>query len=159
MKTLVLGIGNLLMTDDALGVKIVQKIQQEYSFSEDVAVVDGGTLGLDLLPMVEEADRLLIVDALEMNAEPGAVFKMVGDEVPKVLANKVSIHQMGGQDLLALAELQGYLPTELVVLGTQAGCVEMGLDMTDAVEATVPRILEEVKKQLNEWGEELLPAA
>lgn len=158
-KTLVLGIGNLLMTDDALGVRIVQQLQKEFAFSSSVEVVDGGTLGLDLLPMLEDIDRLLIIDALEMDAEPGTVFRMEGAEVPRVLATKVSIHQMGGQDLLALAELRGHLPQELVIIGAQAAVVEMGLEFSPPMAAAVPEVLDSVRRQLTAWGEEMRPAA
>ena len=74
MNILVLGLGNVLMNDDAIGVLTVQRLQQEYRFPAGVKVIDGGTLGLDLLPFIEDADQLLIVDALEMKAAPGTVF-------------------------------------------------------------------------------------
>jgi len=119
MSILVLGLGNTIMTDDGFGGRAVDTLRARFTFPEGVRVEDGGTLGLDLLPMFEGIDQLLIIDALEMDADPGSIFRLEGEEVPRALASKVSVHQMGIQDLLAVAELQGNLPGELVVWGVQ----------------------------------------
>jgi hydrogenase maturation protease len=135
MRVLVLGLGNALMTDDAFGVRVANTLQTAFSFPVGTKVVDGGTLGLDLLPMLEGIDRLLIIDALEMGAEPGTVFRLEGEDVPRAFAHKLSVHQMGVQDLLAVAELCGHLPPELVVWGVQPGSIEMGTELTPVVAA------------------------
>lgn len=153
MATLVLGLGNRLMQDDALGVLAVQELQQRYSFPEEVRLVDGGTLGLDLLPQLEGVERLLIVDALEMDSKPGSVFRLEGEEVPRVFAGKLSIHQMGVQDLLALAELRGHLPEKLVVWGAQPRSIEMGLDLTPDLRHSFENVLTGVVKELTDWGQ------
>jgi len=152
MPILVLGLGNSLMTDDAVGVRVVEQLQQRYTFSEEVCVLDGGTLGLDLLPRLEGIDRLLIIDALEMDGEPGETYRLEGEEVPRAFANKLSVHQMGVQDLLAVAELQGHCPTELLVWGVQPGSVEMCLEMTPPVAAAVDGVVKKVVEELTAWG-------
>lgn len=152
MSILVLGLGNLLMSDDSIGVRTVQRLQQEFTVPEDVTLLDGGTLGLDLLPYIEEADQLLIVDALEMKAEPGALFRLEGDEVPRAFASKLSVHQMGLQDLLAVAELQGYAPQKLVVHGIQAGSIEMKLELSPPVAAVMDNLMDAVVTELRDWG-------
>jgi hydrogenase maturation protease len=119
MATLVLGLGNTIMTDDGFGVKVVEALSSRFLLRGPVTLVDGGTLGLDLLPRLEGIEQLLIVDALAMQAPPGTVFRLEGEEVPRAFASKLSVHQMGVQDLLAVAELQGHLPRELVVWGVQ----------------------------------------
>ncbi|WP_027713779.1 HyaD/HybD family hydrogenase maturation endopeptidase [Desulfuromonas sp. TF] len=155
MSILVLGLGNALMSDDGFGSRMAEMLQTRFRFSSGVAVLDGGTLGLDLLPRLEGIDRLLIIDALEMDAEPGAVFRLEGEEVPRAFASKLSVHQMGVQDLLAVAELQGHLPSELVVWGVQPGTVEMGLDLTPAVTAATDKVLAGVLEELRAWGVDL----
>jgi hydrogenase maturation protease len=115
-------------------------------------VLDGGTLGLDLLPRIEGIDRLLIVDALEMGESPGKVFRLEGEEVPRAFASKLSVHQMGVQDLLAVAELQGNLPGHLVVWGVQPGSIEMNLAMTPAVVAAVDGVACAIAGELKDWG-------
>ncbi len=152
MSVLVLGLGNLVMTDDALGSRAILELEKRYRFPEQVALLDGGTLGLDLLPRLEGIDRLLVIDALQMGAEPGSVFRLEGEEVPRAFANKLSVHQMGLQDLLAVAELQGHLPGQLVVLGAQAESIEMGLEMSAAVNTALEQLMAKVVHELSEWG-------
>jgi hydrogenase maturation protease len=159
MSILVLGLGNLLMSDDSIGVRAVQRLQQDYSLPENVTFLDGGTLGLDLLPYIELADSLLIIDALEMQAEPGSLFRLEGDEVPRAFASKLSVHQMGLQDLLAVAELQGYSPQKLVVHGIQAGSIEMTLDLSPAVAQAMESLNDAVVQELIDWGITLEKAA
>lgn len=159
MSILVLGLGNLVMSDDALGVRTVEKLACHYRFPEQVTLLDGGTLGLDLLPQLEGVDKLLVIDALQMGAEPGEVFRLEGEEVPRAFANKLSVHQMGLQDLLAVAELQGHLPSQLVVLGGQSESIEMGMEMSSAVAAAVDPLIEAVLAELKNWGAEPQQAA
>lgn len=152
MAVLVLGIGNAVMSDDAFGVRVVAELQRRFQFPPEVEILDGGTLGLDLLPRFEGVEQLLIIDALEMGAAPGTVFRLAGEEVPRAFASKLSVHQMGVQDLLAVAELQGHLPGELVVWGVQSGSIEMSLELTPAVAAALAQVVEAVALELADWG-------
>ncbi|BCR06880.1 membrane protein [Desulfuromonas versatilis] len=152
MRVLILGLGNALMNDDAFGCRVAAELVAGYEFPANVAVLDGGTLGLDLLPYLEGVDRLLIVDALEMGAVPGTIFRLEGEEVPRAFASKLSVHQMGVQDLLAVAELQGHLPGELVVWGVQVGSVEMALQLTPPVQGALAEVRQGVLDELERWG-------
>lgn len=152
MSILILGLGNLVMTDDALGCRTVAELEKRYLFPKSVTLLDGGTLGLDLLPRLEGIDKLLVIDALQMGAAPGELFRLEGEEVPRAFANKLSVHQMGLQDLLAVAELQGHLPAQLVVLGVQSGTIEMGLEMSPAVASAEEPLMEAILSELAAWG-------
>jgi hydrogenase maturation protease len=152
MSILVLGLGNKIMTDDGFGVEVVTSLASRYHFHGPVQLIDGGTLGLDLLPYLEDLDSLLIVDALDMRDEPGKIFRLEGDEVPRAFASKLSVHQMGLQDLLAVAELQGHVPRNLVVWGVQPECIEMGTKLTAPVAAAVEPLLANVLEELERWG-------
>ncbi len=152
MQVLVLGLGNAVMSDDGFGSRIINLLSERYLFDSTVVLVDGGTLGLDLLPRLEGIDRLLIVDALTMGAKPGTVFRLSGEEVPRAFAGKLSVHQMGLQDLLAVADLQGHLPAELVIWGVQFGSMEMGLELTRPVFGAIERIVEGIVGELTAWG-------
>ena len=152
MAILVLGIGNSLMNDDALGVTAVEQLKARFHFPAGVIVVDGGTLGLDLLPMLEDVRKRLIIDAIDMGAVPGDLFRLAGEEVPRAFASKLSVHQMGVQDLLAVAELQGHVPEELVVWGVQPGSIEMEMQLTPAVAAALVPLLDGVIGELLGWG-------
>jgi hydrogenase maturation protease len=155
MATLVLGLGNTIMTDDGFGVKVVEALSSRFLLRGPVTLLDGGTLGLDLLPRLEGIEQLLIVDALAMQAPPGTVFRLEGEEVPRAFASKLSVHQMGVQDLLALAELQGHLPRELVVWGVQPESIDMGTELTPTVAAAVEPVLAGVIEELRRWGVEV----
>lgn len=152
MSILVLGLGNTIMTDDGFGVKVVTRLSSRYHFQAGVKLIDGGTLGLDLLPELEELDSLLIIDALDMRAQPGAIFRLEGEEVPRAFASKLSVHQMGLQDLLAVAQFQGHAPRNLVVWGVQPESIEMGTELTATVAQTIEPVAEKVLEELHAWG-------
>lgn len=155
MAILVLGIGNSLMNDDAVGVNAVEALQACYTIPAGVTIVDGGTLGLDLLPILAGVNKLLIIDAIDMGAAPGELFRLQGEDVPRALACKLSVHQMGVQDLLAVAEMQGHMPEELVVWGVQPGSVAMEMRLTPEVERALTPLLDGVIGELAGWGVEL----
>ena len=158
MAILVMGLGNLLMGDDALGVHVVRRLQERFVFPAEVQVVDGGTLGLDLLPQLEGVQRLLIVDALDMQTAAGTIVRLTGEEVPCAFAGKLSVHQMGLQDLLAVAELQGHLPPEVVVWGVQVAEIEPGLQLSPAVGRALEPVVDAVADELVAWGVSLAAA-
>ena len=155
-KVLVLGIGNLVMSDDGVGVKIVQRLQKDYRFVDQVEIMDGGTLGLDLLPKLEGIERLIIVDAVETDMEPGTCIRLSGEELPIALETKLSPHQMGLKDLLSVAELMGHSPREMVLIGVQPGSIEMDTELTPVVEAQVDILIQNVLNELLVFGFEPL---
>lgn len=151
-EILVLGIGNLVMSDDGVGVRVAQRLVREYRFPPRVRVVDGGTLGLDLLPMLEGVDRLIIVDAVETGQVPGTCVTLVGEEIPVALETKVSPHQMGLKDLLAVARLMGHEPREMVLFGVQPGSIEMDESLTPLVAARLDDLVAGVLDCLERFG-------
>ncbi len=154
-KTLVLGLGNILMRDEGVGVRVVERLERFYDFPAEVEVLDGGTRGLDLLPYVEEARRLLILDAVELGAPPGTLVRLAGDEIPAALNVKLSMHQAGLADLLAAARLRGRCPEELVLWGVQPSAVEVGLDISLPVDAGVAVLADRAVEELSRWGIQL----
>jgi hydrogenase maturation protease len=154
---LVLGLGNLLMADDSVGVRVAQYLAASFRFPDEVLVLDGGTLGLDLLPYLEEVDKLLVIDAVETGEAPGTLIRLSGDEIPLALATKVSPHQMGLKDLLTVADLQGYAPPVMVLWGVQPASVEMDMALTPAVADAITLLQEQVLKELAAWGVKALP--
>ncbi|PLX92387.1 MAG: hydrogenase expression/formation protein [Desulfuromonas sp.] len=155
MTTLVLGLGNALMGDDGLGAAVISALTVGYRFPTNVRLVDGGTLGLDLLPRIEEAQRLLVIDALVMDKAPGTLVRLEGEEVPRAFASKLSLHQAGLQDLLAVAELQGHLPAQLVVHGAQGETLFPGIGLSSALKKALPQLLRNVLAELAFWGIEI----
>lgn len=153
-NALVLGIGNLVMSDDGVGVRVVQQLQQEFLFSANVELVDGGTLGLDLLPLLEGRSHLIMIDAVETGKGPGTCVRLTGEELPIALETKVSPHQMGLKDLLAVARLMGHAPGEMVLLGVQPGCIEVNAELSPAVALQVETLKGAVLKELAQIGVE-----
>ncbi len=150
---MVLGLGNILLGDEGVGVRVVERLLEQFEFPEEVRVMDGGTLGLDLLPYLEEASRLLVIDAVQARKAPGTLVRMAGDEIPIFLdASKVSPHQEGLQDLLAVALLKGYLPDEVVFWGAQIEALGVGLELSSAVAAQVDALVDKVLAELARWG-------
>ncbi|GFO55860.1 membrane protein [Geomonas sp. Red276] len=152
MSVLVLGIGNLVMADDGVGVRVVQLLAGRHRFPEWVTVLDGGTLGLDLLPQLEGISKLLVVDAVECDGEPGTLVRLTGEDIPLALQTKVSPHQMGLKDLLTVASLMGHTADEMVLLGVKPGSIEMSMELTPAVQAQVEPLVELVLQELDRWG-------
>lgn len=145
------------MSDDGVGVRVVQLLAERYRFPPRVTVLDGGTLGLDLLPRLEGVARLLVVDAVETGQPPGTVVRLAGDEVPIVLETKVSPHQMGLKDLLAVAMLQGFAPREMVLWGVQPALIDMGMELSPLVAARLEPLVRHVVAELDRWGAGVTP--
>ena len=125
--------GNLLYSDDGLGVAAVQRLQQGYRFPEEVELVDGGTLGLELLRYFEGLDELWIVDAVHAGAEPGTLVRLEGDEIPLAFTQKLSLHQAAVVDLLTAARWLGIAPSKVVLIGIEPEKTDFGLGLTPAV--------------------------
>jgi hydrogenase maturation protease len=153
----VLGIGNLVMSDDGVGVKVIQHLQREYRFAENVEIMDGGTLGLDLLPMLEGIDHLIVVDAVETGRKPGTCVRLAGEELPIALETKVSAHQMGLKDLLSVARLLGHSPGEMVLIGVQPGSIVMDTELTPDVAAVLHVLVDKVMDELKKIGITSIP--
>ena len=150
--TLVLGLGNILLADEGVGVRVVERLQELYIFPEETQVMDGGTLGLDLLPYVEDTDRLLVVDAVDMRTEPGTLVRIANEEVPTFLSIKVSPHQMGLADILSAARLLGHFPEDLVLWGVQPGVIKATLELSPPIAAQVDILADKVLADLSRWG-------
>jgi hydrogenase maturation protease len=163
IETLVLGVGNLLLSDEGVGLRVVERLVTSYQIPEEVQALDGGTLGLDLLHYLEVGDgrpveNLLIVDAVEMDRDPGALLRMEGDEIPAFLSIKMSPHQVGIPDMLFAAKLRDLYPPNVVLWGVQPGSLEVGLDLSPPVAAQVDVLLGKVVEELDRWGYQLVPA-
>lgn len=140
------------MTDDGVGVRVIQRLSEGYEFPPEVEVMDGGTLGLDLLAHLEGVDRLLIIDAVETGGPPGTVVRMAGEDIPIAFESKLSPHQMGLKDLLAVSLLQGVAPPEMVLLGVQPGNIELGTELTPPVEEQLETLVGKALHELEVWG-------
>jgi hydrogenase maturation protease len=157
VTTLVLGVGNLLMSDEGVGVHVINRLVENYKLPEEVQVLDGGTLGMDLLYYLEGAENLILIDAVETRKDPGTLVRLEGDDVPAFLSLKMSPHQIGVPDMLAAAKLKDVFPKRLILWGVQPELLEIGLDLSPIVAAQVDTIIQQVLEQLEIWGHEVVP--
>ena len=111
----ILGVGNILFRDEGVGVRVVERLYEEYDFPENVNLVDGGVLGLGLLGVISETDHLIVVDAIRNQGEPGTLYRLEGDEVPRRLYAKNSLHQVDLLETLAVTPALDHEP-ETVIL-------------------------------------------
>lgn len=156
-RTLVLGVGNLLVSDEGVGVHVIERLTETYDLPKGVQVLDGGTLGLDLLYYLEGVENLLIVDAVEMDKEPGTLLRMQGDEIPSFLSIKMSPHQIGIPDMLFAAKLRDLYPRNVVLWGIQPATLEVGLELSPVIAAQVDVLVSKIVAQLTQWGERPSP--
>lgn len=156
VQTLILGVGNLLMSDEGVGVHVIQRLVADYELPEEVQVLDGGTLGMDLLYYLEGVENLLLIDAVQARKAPGTLVRLEGEDVPAFMSIKISPHQLGVPDMLAAAKLKGdCYPERLVLWGVQPELMEIGLDLSPKIESQVDTIIENILEQLQVWGHTL----
>jgi len=151
-KFTLIGLGNILLRDEGVGVKAVEALGKGFDFPEDVRLVDGGTLGLDLLPFIEGMDGILFVDAVDFQKEPGTIVIVEDEDLPSFLAPKLSLHHVGLSDLLFASSLMGIRPPKITLIGIQPENVEVGLDLSPRVTESFEKFLNTVLEKLREWG-------
>jgi hydrogenase maturation protease len=159
MNIAVIGIGNLLLTDDGVGVHAIRKLTEEYEFPEpdchtgrSVSLIDGGTKGLDLLPLFEGRDKVLIIDAANFKKEPGFIDVVDGDKIPAFLSSKLSVHQIGLPDMLFAARLMEITPPEMCLVGIQPKSMETGTELSEEINMKLETLMQIVLRKLEEWG-------
>lgn len=150
-KITILGIGNLLYQDEGLGIHILPVLQELFAGQDDVEVIEGATDGILLLDPVESTDHLIIVDAIHAGQTPGELITIRDEEIPRYMGVKMSIHQVGFQEVLAAARLRERLPRHMLMCGLQPHSLELGLELTDIVKSKLPELVSAIQNQVNEW--------
>jgi hydrogenase maturation protease len=140
-----------------VGIHVIKALRERFeeNLPEGLQLIDGGTMGLDLLPYVEGLDKLLIVDAANLNEPPGTIRIMEGDSVRRFLDTKFSVHQIGLPDMLFAAELQDTLPPEVCIVGIQPEVIETGLEMSEVIARNFSPLLGVIISKLRDWGFDL----
>jgi hydrogenase maturation protease len=147
---LVLGVGNILLRDEGIGVKVIQQLEAEYAFSSNVELMDGGTLGLRLIDPISRTDHLIVVDAVQNGESPGTLYRLPTEELAKKVTFKNSLHQLDLLETLAYVEILGNRPSAVILGVEPADISPWGTDLTEVVQSRLPelcvRVLEEVEK-------------
>lgn len=147
----VVGLGSLLKSDDAIGVLALQRLEQAPNFPANVSLVEGGTKGLELLPYIAGAARLLVLDAVDVQAAPGTVVRLTGEAL-RSLPGSGSAHELALADLLLALRMLGTEPPEVVLLGVQPATNELGTSLSPAVQAALPALLDAARAELAHWA-------
>lgn len=151
-QIMILGVGNLLFTDEGVGIRVAEALQDRYDFPENVKVVDGGTLGMNLLGIISEADHLIVVDAVRNGGEPGTLYRLAGEEVPKRIRAKNSLHQVDLLEALTLCEALDKVP-ETVIIGVEPEDITtLGIELTPAISSRIEDLINMVLKELTSLG-------
>lgn len=133
----ILGIGNLLFKDEGFGVRVIQELQERYAFSDNVSVVDGGVLGLNLLGIISKADHLIVVDAVKNKGRPGEMYRFAGDDIPARIRAKNSLHQVDFLEALTVCQALDKVP-ETVILGVEPEDIEsFSVHLTPTVQTKI----------------------
>lgn len=149
----VMGLGNVLLMDDGVGIAALHRLRRDYRMPAGVELLDGGTLGLSLLPYIERARHLILLDAVRADgASPGDLVRVEGAAVAPVVAERLSPHQVGVADLLAGAHLLERYPDSVVLLGVAPAEIELGTERTPDVEASLPALVEMAAQELARIG-------
>lgn len=152
MRILVLGIGNLLLGDEAVGVRIVEALEHRYRLPAHVEVLDGGTSGMELMEMMADRDHLIVADAVLTGAAPGSVAVLYDEEIPALFTRKVSPHQLGLSDVLMALRLTDEFPRRLTLVGVVPESLEPGIGLTAVVSQAIEPALAQVLLALQESG-------
>lgn len=157
MRTLVLGIGNLLLSDEGIGVRIVEALEERFYLPENVDVIDGGTSGMEILQDIASRDLLIVVDAVKSNHEPGSLFVLHDDDVPALFTQKISPHQLGLSDVLMALKMTDEFPHKLILVGIEPASLVPSMSLSAIGQHAKERALAQVVSLLREYGLSVIP--
>jgi hydrogenase maturation protease len=150
-RKVVMGLGNTLNRDEGLGVQALKLLDAQLGVQSDFELLDGGVLGLNLLMIVEECSHLLILDAVNVGKPAGTVVELTKEQIPLYAGVKLSQHQITFQEVLGLANIRGYLPEHLYLIGIQPENISIGLELSPIVKKALPEVVTKAYKFLDNW--------
>lgn len=159
LQVLLLGIGNVLLQDEGIGVRVLEELQRRYHIPVGVTVLDGGTAGMALIEDILDKDQLIILDAVKSEQAPGTVMRLEGDAVPAFFQTHITPHQLGLADILATLAVAGRKPESIVLIGVVPESVELSLELSDRLQGQMETLLDMILAELGSLGFHLLPKA
>lgn len=157
MQTLVFGAGNLLCSDEGFGVHFIKYLEKHYVFEDDVELYDGGTLGIMVTHLLEDADRVFLIDVVDTAGEPGDVFRYEKEQILLGrLPIKMSPHQIGIQEVLTLSDLRGKTPDQVSLFGIIPASYEAGVELSPLLAGKLPELAELVVEELRTAGHKIV---
>lgn len=152
-KTLVLGIGNTLLSDEGIGIHVLRELQQNHKIQGDINYLDGGTLSFTLASPIENCDQFIVIDASEIKSDPGVVKVFENNDMDTFITsgNKKSVHEVGLVDVMSIAMLNGNLPAKRALVGIQPDSLDWGNHPTESVQQAIPVACQQVRELLEKW--------
>ena len=151
-QVMILGVGCILFSDEGFGVRVVEEMEKQYEFSENVSVVDGGVLGVNLLGVISQPDHLIVVDAIFNKGNPGDLYRLEGEQIPQRIRAKNSLHQVDLLEALTLCQALDKVP-ETVIIGIEPEDIEtLSVELTPTTKAKVDKVIDLVLTELERLG-------
>lgn len=149
----ILGIGNSIFSDEGVGVHVLPLLEEMFRDDAGVEIIEGSTDGMKLLGPVEDTDHLIVIDAINAGKQGGTIISLEGDEIPAYFGIKMSIHQLGFQEVLFAAKLRERYPKNIVMLGMQPSCLELGVQLSAVNQSKLTDLAEAIRHQVMLWRE------
>jgi hydrogenase maturation protease len=150
LNVLVLGVGNILLSDEGAGVRAVEELQNRYNCPDTVEIVDGGTVGFELLPYFDDRSHILIIDAVKTGNKPGTIVRI--DDPPAFFQKKVSPHQIGIADVMGIAVITDNMPKNIALFGIEPKELSTGLNLSTEIARNLSRLVDMVVAELKSIG-------
>ena len=153
----VLGVGNILLTDEGLGVHVVEDLKANYTFTPQISLIDGGTMGMELLTYMRGMKKILLIDAVNGGEAPGTIYEFPHHELEQYFTDHISVHEVGMQDILRIRAIQENPLEDAIVIGVEPESLEVGFEPSAPVQKALPEVKERVLRVLREWGVQIEP--
>ena len=153
----VLGVGNILLTDEGLGVHVVEDLKANYTFTPQISLIDGGTMGMELLTYMRGMKKILLIDAVNGGEAPGTIYEFPHRELEQYFTDHISVHEVGMQDILRIRAIQENPLEDAIVIGVEPESLDVGFEPSVPVQKALPEVKERVLRVLREWGVQIEP--
>ena len=153
----VLGVGNILLTDEGLGVHVVEDLKANYTFTPQISLIDGGTMGMELLTYMRGMKKILLIDAVNGGEAPGTIYEFPHRELEQYFTDHISVHEVGMQDILRIRAIQENPLEDAIVIGVEPESLDVGFEPSMPVQKALPEVKERVLRVLREWGIQIEP--
>ena len=153
----VLGVGNILLTDEGLGVHVVEDLKANYTFTPQISLIDGGTMGMELLTYMRGMKKILLIDAVNGGEAPGTIYEFPHRELEQYFTDHISVHEVGMQDILRIRAIQENPLEDAIVIGVEPESLDVGFEPSAPVQKVLPEVKERVLRVLREWGVQIEP--
>lgn len=152
----VLGVGNILLTDEGLGVHVVEDLKANYNFTPQISLIDGGTMGMELLTYMRGMKKILLIDAVNGGEAPGTIYEFPHRELEQYFTDHISVHEVGMQDILRIRAIQENPLEDAIVIGVEPASLEVGFEPSEPVQRALPEVKERVLRVLRDWGVQII---